>query len=263
MTPFRTRIVATFALLLMAGSSLAQSTPNRLRIGVEGAYPPFSEVGPDGQLKGFEIDLARALCNQMKVECVLVQQDFDGMIPALNARKFDAVMASLSITEERKKAVAFSDKYYKTPNRMIVRSGANLTVSPAGLQGRKIGVQRASINDRYATEQFKASEIVRYAKQDEIYLDLVAGRLDATLVDAIAADTGFLKKPQGKGFTFAGPAYVDPAYFGSGVGVAVRKADTALQQRFNQAIAALRSNGTYKQLQARYFDFDIYGDTQP
>jgi arginine/ornithine transport system substrate-binding protein len=140
-----------------------------------------------------------------------------------------------------------------------VRTPASLVVSPAGLKGRKIGVQRATINDRFATDTFKESEIVRYAKQDEIYLDLAAGRLDATLVDAVAADTGFLKTPQGKGFGFAGPAYVDPAYFGSGVGVAVRKTDAALQQRFNEAIAAIRANGVYTQLQSKYFDFDIYG----
>ncbi len=245
---------------LLASLHAQTATGGKLRIGVEGAYPPFSEVGPDGQLKGFDIDIAKALCQQMKADCTLVQQDFDGMIPALNARKFDAIIASLSITEERKKAVAFSDKYYKTPNRMIVRTAAKLSVSPDGLRGKKIGVQRATINDRFATDTFKASEIVRYAKQDEIYLDLAAGRLDATLVDAVAADTGFLKKPQGQGFAFAGPAYIDPSYFGSGVGVAVRKTDTALQQRFNQAIAAIRANGVYLQLQSKYFDFDIYGD---
>lgn len=244
--------------VLLAGSAFAQ--PAKLRLGVEGAYPPFSEVGPDGKLKGFDIDIAMALCAEMKVECTLVQQDFDGMIPALNAKKFDAIVASLSITDERRKAVAFSDKYYKTPNRMIVRSAANLTVSPEGLKGKRIGVQRASINDRFATDTFKGSEIVRYAKQDEIYLDLAAGRLDATLVDAVAADAGFLKKPQGKGFAFAGPAYVEPAYFGHGAGIAVRKTDTELVQRLNRAIAAIRANGTYQRIQDKYFDFDIYGE---
>jgi arginine/ornithine transport system substrate-binding protein len=202
----------------------------------------------------------------MKVECTLVQQDFDGMIPALQARKFDAVMASLSITEARKKAVAFSDKYYKTPNRMLVKASAGLTVSPiitvspAGLAGKRIGVQRASINDRYATDTFKQAEIVRYARQDEIYLDLLAGRLDATLVDAVAATASFLKTPQGRGFAFAGPAFVEPAYFGAGVGVALRKGDSALLQRFNAAIAAVRRNGVYARLQQAYFDFDIYGE---
>lgn len=259
------RRLALIALVaLPALGAQAQIAPGtKLRIGVEGAYPPFSEVGPNGQLKGFDIDIAHALCAQMKAQCTLVQQDFDGMIPALNARKFDAIVASLSITEERKKAVAFSNKYYKTPNRMIVRTAAGLTVSPEGLKGKRIGVQRATINDRFVTEQFKQSDIARYAKQDEIYLDLAAGRLDATLVDAVAADTGFLKHAEGKGFAFAGPAYVDPAYFGSGVGVAVRKADTALLKSLNDAIDAIRANGVYKTLQDKYFDFDIYGDAAP
>lgn len=254
----------TLALLVAVASLCAPAAHahdwKKIRIGVEGAYPPFSEVGPDGQLKGFEIDLARALCAQMKAECTLVQQEFDGMIPALQARKFDAVMASMSITEERKRAVLFSDKYYKTPNRFIARADAHLTVTPQGLKGKRIGVQRASINDRFATDTFTQSEIVRYNKQDEIYLDLVAGRLDGTVVDAVAAKNGFLDKPQGRGFAFAGPAYVDRKYFGEGVGVAMRKSDADLQKQFNAAIAAIRANGTYRQIERKYFDFDIYGD---
>jgi arginine/ornithine transport system substrate-binding protein len=260
MTRSLRRALTALALALPLAATAQLAPGSTVRIGVEGAYPPFSQVAADGQLKGFDIDIAHALCEQMKTRCTLVQQDFDGMIPALNARKFDAIVASLSITEERKRAVAFSDKYYKTPNRVIVKAGSGLVVSPEGLRGKRIGVQRATINDRFATDTFKHSEVVRYAKQDDIYLDLVAGRLDATLVDAVAADAGFLKREQGKGFAFAGPAYTDPAYFGHGVGVAVRPGDTALLQSINAAIAAIRANGSYKKLQDRYFDFDIYGD---
>ncbi|HEX5683745.1 MAG TPA: ABC transporter substrate-binding protein [Ideonella sp.] len=260
MTRHIRRAITALALGLPLAAAAQLAPGGAVRIGVEGAYPPFSQVGADGQLKGFDIDIAHALCEQMKARCTLVQQDFDGMIPALNARKFDAIVASLSITEERKKAVAFSDKYYKTPNRVIIKAGSGLVVSPEGLKGKRIGVQRATINDRFATDTFKHSEIVRYAKQDDIYLDLAAGRLDATLVDAVAADAGFLKRDQGKGFVFAGPAYTDPAYFGHGVGVAVRRNDPALLQSLNVAIAAIRANGTYQKLQDKYFDFDIYGD---
>ncbi len=258
----RHRLLAFLAAILLASASSgcgAGEPAQTLRIGVEGAYPPFSEVGPDGQLRGFDIDIALGLCREMAVRCVLVQQEFDGMIPALEARKFDAIVASLSITPERLRAVAFSDKYYKTPNRLIVRSADKLTPTPAGLKGKRIGVQRASVNDRFATDTFKDSEIVRYAKQQDIYLDLTAGRLDATLVDAVAATTGFLKTPQGRGFAFAGPEYTDPAYFGAGVGVAMRKGDDALRLRVNRAIAAMRADGSYAAAQARYFDFDIYG----
>lgn len=231
----------------------------KVRIGVEGAYPPFSEVGPDGKLRGFDIDIALALCAEMKAECTLVPQEWDGIIPALQARKFDAIIASMAITEERLKVVNFSAKYYNTPSRLVARAGARLQATPEGLKGKRIGVQRSTIQDRFATDHFKASEIVRYAKADEAYLDLAAGRIDVLLGDMLAVDGGFLKKPQGQGFAFFGPNYDDPKYFGTGSGIAVRKADTTLQVKFNAAIHAIRANGVYKKINDKYFDFDVYG----
>ena len=251
------------AMLLSVCVSVASVTADaqtkKLRLGVEGAYPPFSELGPDGKLKGWEIEIADALCKQMKAECSLVQLSFDGMIPALQSRKIDAVIASMSITQERKRAVDFSDKYYKTPARFVVKNGVKLDISPAGLKGKRIGVQRATIFDRFLADQFKDVQVVRYAKQDEVYLDLASGRIDAALQDVVAAQEGFLKTPQGKSFGFTGPSYVDAKYFGEGAGVAFRKGDTALREDFNRAIAAIRANGAYLKIQDAYFNFDIYG----
>jgi arginine/ornithine transport system substrate-binding protein len=249
------------ALALVLGQALfaGAADPAKLRIGVEGAYPPFSVVAPDGSLKGFDIDIAKALCTQMNVECSLVQQDFDGLIPALQARKFDAIIASMSITEERKNAVGFSERYYNSPNRLVARKGANIALTPAGLKGKRIGVQRSTINDRYATDNFKAAQIVRYGRQDEVYLDLAAGRIDIMMADSVATNIGFLKTPAGRDFEFFGPLYTDPKYFGYGAGVAVRKSDPELRDRFSAAIRAIRANGIYKKLQDQYFDFDIYG----
>ena len=252
------RTALALALALPFAAALA-AEPTKLRVGVEGAYPPFSSVGPDGQIKRFDIDIAKALCEQIKAQCTLVQLDFDGMIPALQARKIDMIVASMSITPERLKVVDFSDKYYTTPNRLIAKAGSGIDGTPAGFKGKKIGVQRATINDRYATAKFSGASIVRYGKQDEIYLDLAAGRIDATLVDGIAGNEGFLKTPAGKGYTFVGPAYDDPEFFGKGAGIAVRKSDTELRDKLSAAIQAIRANGTYKQIAARYFDFDIYG----
>jgi arginine/ornithine transport system substrate-binding protein len=255
------RRILRAVLLLLLGQALTcgAAEPTKIRIGVEGAYPPFSVVAPDGSLKGFDIDIAKALCAQMNVECSLVQQDFDGMIPALQARKFDAIIASMSITDERKKSVAFSDKYYNSPSRLVVKKGTVIPLTPAGLKGKRIGVQRSTIHDRYATDHFKAAQIVRYGKQDEAFLDLGAGRVDMLMVDSVAASSGFLKTAAGKNFEFMGPVYDDPKYFGYGAGVAVRKTDTELVGRLNAAIKAIRANGTYKKLQDQYFDFDIYG----
>lgn len=252
------------ALLLAAAALLAlpsfAQVPKKLRIGVEGAYPPFSEVGPDGKLRGFDIDIALALCAEIPAECTLVQQDWDGMIPALQARKFDAIVASMAITEERRKVVAFSHKYASTPARFAARAGAVADATPAALKGRRIGVQRSTSHDRYLGDLYQASEIVRYAKSDEMFLDLAAGRVDAVLGDSVALEEGFLKKPQGKGFAFFGPPLRDTKYFGYGAGIALRKADAELLARFNAAIAAIRAKGIYKKLQDKYFAYDVYGD---
>ena len=254
------RHLATLALLLAAAASAFAQPPDwkTIRIAVEGAYPPFSEIGPDGRIKGFDIDIANALCADLKAQCTFVQQEFDGMIPGLNARKFDAVIASMSITEERKRSVAFSDKYYATPARLIAKKGASLVPTPDGMKGKRIGVQRSTTHDRFATDTFKDSEIVRYTGQDQVFLDLQSGRLDAVVADQVAANIGFLQRPVGKDFGFVGPAFSDPKYFGPGAGVAVRKGDTQLQARLNQAIKDIRANGTYQAIAKKYFDFDVY-----
>lgn len=256
----RRSLALALALTLAAGTAAAQAPDwKKIRIGVEGAYPPFSEVGTDGKLKGFDIDIAMALCAEMKAECTLVQQEWDGIIPALQSRKFDAIVASMAITEERLKVVSFTNKYYNTPSRLVAKAGTTLQPTAEGLKGKRIGVQRSTIQDRFVTATFTGSEIVRYAKADEVYLDLAAGRVDVVFSDTLAVDGGFLKKPQGKGFAFFGPAFDDPKFFGTGSGIAVRKADAALQQKFNAAIAAIRANGVYKKLNDKYFDFDVYG----
>nr|WP_316644458.1 ABC transporter substrate-binding protein [uncultured Roseateles sp.] len=246
--------------VLTQGAALAQAPDwKKVRIGVEGAYPPFSEVGTDGKIKGFDIDIALALCAEIKAECTLVQQDWDGMIPALQAKKFDAIIASMAITEDRKKAVAFTSKYNSTPAMFIGKSGLKDANSPAALKGKKIGVQRSTKHDQYVTAFYKESEIVRYGKQDEVFLDLVAGRIDATFCDSVAGDVGFLKKPEGKGFHFIGPAIDDLAFMGEGAGIALRKSDAVLQKRFTDAIGAIRANGVYKKIQDKYFDYDVFG----
>jgi len=256
----RTTTALALAALACSSFSVQAQGPEwkKIRIGVEGAYPPFSEVGADGKLKGFEIELAMAYCAEMKADCTLVQQDFDGLIPALQARKVDAIIASVSITDERKKVIAFSNPYYNTPARFVAKSGVKFDLTPAGLKGKKIGVQSATIHEAYATAIFKQSDIVRYQSQDQVFLDLKSGRVDLTLADMPAADFGFLKKPEGKGFAFVGPNFDDVKYFGVGSGVGLRKADEkTLGKKINEAIAAVQANGTFKKINDKYFDYDI------
>jgi arginine/ornithine transport system substrate-binding protein len=251
---------AAFVLATAAQGAAQAKEWDRIRFGVEGAYPPFSEVGPDGQLKGFDIDIANALCAEMKVECTLVQQDWDGIIPALLARKYDAIIASMSITEERKQKVDFTNKYYQTPARFVRKKGSGLEIDADSLKGKRVGVQRATIHDSFLTDNYGDEvEIVRYGSQDEAYLDMVAGRVDLLLADSVALQQGFLDTENGKDFEFVGPSFADPKWFGEGAGIALRKGETELKDKLNAAIDTIRANGTWEEIRKRYFDFDIWG----
>jgi arginine/ornithine transport system substrate-binding protein len=195
----------------------------------------------------------------MKAECTLVQFDFDSMIPALHDKRIDAVIASMSITDEREKIVAFSDRYHRTPARFVTRKASSLAVSATGLKGKRIGVPRGTAHDRFATDTFKESTITRFAKPDEIFAELAAGRIDGAFMDGVAASEGFLKKPLGKDFESIGPLFVDPLVFGVGAGITLRKGEASLRNAFNTAIKTILSNGVYKKIQNKYFDFDISG----
>jgi arginine/ornithine transport system substrate-binding protein len=245
---------------LMVSTGMAKDW-NKVRIGVEGAYPPFSYVTPSGELAGFDIDIAKALGEAMGSEVTLVAQDWDGIIPALLAKKYDAIVASMSITEERKKKVAFTNKYYQTPAKFVCKKGAIADFSRDAIKGKKVGVQRATIHDRYLTDNYgKDVEIKRYGTQDEAYLDLTAGRVDMLLADSVALSDGFLKKPEGADYQFIGPDLTDKKWFGDGAGIAIRKEDKDLAEKFNMAIDKIRSDGTYKAIQDKYFDFNVYGE---
>ncbi|MCK9174902.1 MAG: ABC transporter substrate-binding protein [Desulforhopalus sp.] len=231
-----------------------------VRVAVEGAYPPFSYIQPDGSIEGFDIDIAHALGQAMGVEIVLVQQNWDGMIPGLLARKYDAIIASMSITEERRKKVGFTDKYYQTPVKFIAKKGAYTNFTEAVLKGKTIGVQRETIHDKYLTAQYgKDVKIKRYGNLDEAYLDITAGRLDLIIADSAALYTGFLTKENGSDYEFVGPDMMDEKWFGEGVGIEVRKQNTKLAEMFNKAIQTIRANGEYKKIQDKYFNFDVYG----
>ena len=252
-------ITVAVVAMMMLGTNVFANEWNKIRIGVEGAYPPFSKVEKDGTLVGFDIDIAMALCEEIGAECVLVTQDWDGIIPALLARKYDAIIASMSITEERKKKVAFSEKYYNTPAKFARKKGSGIAISKAGMKGKTVGVQRATIHDNFITGEFGDSvEIKRYGTQDEAYLDAISGRVDLLLADSIAMEAGFLKTDQGKGWEFVGPGYSDPKYFGVGAGIAVRKSDGELAKLFSLAIKVIRSNGVYHMINGKYFAFDVY-----
>jgi len=242
-------------LLLTSTTAFAKDT---VRIGVEGAYPPFSKTTKEGKLEGFDIDIANALCKSMDVECKLVKQDWDGIIPALLARKYDAIVASMSMTDERKEKVAFSNHYYKSPARFIHKKGNAFEISKAGLKDKSVGVQRGTVSDKFITGEFgEGVDIKRYGTQEEAYLDLNAGRVDFVFADAFVL-LEYIGSGTGKDYEFIGGIYSDPKYFGEGIGIALRKKDVELTERFNKAIATIRADGTYDTIRKKYFDFDIF-----
>ncbi|ODS11687.1 ABC transporter substrate-binding protein [Vibrio scophthalmi] len=250
-------VVAALAATTLTGMAQAKEWKT-VRFGIEGAYPPFSWTEADGSLKGFDVDMANALCVEMAVKCKIVPQDWDGIIPSLLARKYDAIIAAMSITEERKKKIDFTGKYALIPNNFIAKKDAGLNFD--NLAGVKIGVQRATTHDKYLTDNYEDVEIVRYGSFDEAYLDLANGRIAAVLGDASALEEGVLNAKGGDGYEFVGPSLTDPQWFGEGFGIAVRKQDKDLTKKLDAAILSLREKGIYQEIAAKYFNYDVYGE---
>lgn len=244
---------AAVVLALGAGSAIAAE---KIKIGTEGAYPPFNTITPDGKVEGFDIDIANALCAQMKVECEIVTQDWDGIIPALQAKKFDAIIASMSITEERKKQVAFTHKYYTTPLSLAALKDSDIaSTEPAALAGKTVGAQASTTQANYAQDVYgkAGAEAKLYPTQEEAVTDLLNGRLDAVISDKFVL-VDWMKKASDGCCKMIG----DVKGTETEAGIAVRLEDTALRDRLNAAIDAIVADGTYKKIQSKYFDFDIY-----
>ncbi len=231
-----------------------------LKVAIDPTYQPFTFKTADGKPTGFDVDIAEALCKEIKRQCVFVEQVWDSMIPGLQAKKYDAIISSMSITEERRQVVDFSDKYYSTPSQIVVKTGTPFT-DLASLKGKKLGVLKGSTQEKYALGELKpvGVNVVPYEAQDQVYLDIKSGRLDGTVADRVEVTGGFLSKPEGKDYGFVGPELNEEKYFGIGMGVALRKGETQLKDEINAAIKTIRSNGTYDQLAKKYFDFDVYG----
>ncbi|WP_323120470.1 ABC transporter substrate-binding protein [Burkholderia alba] len=257
------KIVAawTIAVLAVSASGAYAKDWSTVRFGVDASYPPFESKGPDGKLAGFDIDLGNEICKRLAAKCVWVENDFDGMIPALKARKFDGVLSSMSMTPQRAEQIAFSSKLFNTPTRLVEKKGLNVMPTAEALKGKSVGVEQGTIQETYAKTYWapKGVKVQPYQNQDQVYADLLAGRLDATLQDAVQADIGFLKTPRGAGYGFAGPDLDDPKILGEGAGIGLRKEDTDLKAKIDKAIADMRKDGTYDKLAKKYFDFDVYG----
>lgn len=256
---FTKTLVTAAALLAISVGGAAAKDWKTVVIGTEGAYPPFNYMDADGTVKGFDVDIAKALCDEMKVECTIVTQEWDGMIPALLAHKFDAIIASMSITEERKKTIDFSGKYYNTPPAIVAPKDTDIKgVTPDDLAGKTVGAQTATMHADYVEKVLTKSTLKTYPTADDYKLDLENGRLDAANDDSVVLSE-WLKTPEGACCKLVGLVTPVPAIHGPGAGVGVRKEDTDLRDMFSEAIKAIRKNGVYQKINAKYFDFDVYG----
>ncbi len=250
--------IAAATLAFAVGLAQAQDM-KKVRIGTEGAYPPFNNMTADGKLVGFDIDIANALCEQMKVECEFVIQDWDGIIPALLANKYDAIIASMSITEERKKKVDFTNKYYNTPPAIAVPKDSKVTgVTAAELKGIRMGAQSATTHSNYAEEKFPDTDLQLYPTADEYKLDIANGRIDAVIDDVVVLSE-WLATDAGACCKILDTLVPDLVINGPGAGIAIRKGEDELKAMFNTAIDAIRASGTYEEINNKYFAFDVYG----
>lgn len=255
------KILVMLGCLVTASSALA--TSNTLRFGIEALYPPFDYKSASGELEGFDIDLGNAVCAAAQMECQWVETSFDGLIPALKARKFDAINSAMNITEKRRQSINFTDAVYSVPNQLIAKADSGLQPTAESLQGKNVGVLQGSVQENYAQAHWanKGVNVVSYQDQDQVYQDLLAGRLDATFVMAPAGQSGFLSRPDGKGYAFAGGSVKDETILGAGIAFGVRKNDDVLRQKLNKAIAEVKSAGTIQTLAKKYFgDIDVSAD---
>ena len=250
--------LALVATLAFGGAALAE--PVKIGVAAE-PYPPFTSPDAAGNWVGWEVDFMGAICKQAAIECVITPTAWDGIIPALTAGQIDVIMSSMSITAERAKTIDFSDKYYNTPAMVMVAKDSAITADPAGLTGKIVGVQVSTTHEAYTQKYFApvASEVKTYQTQDEANQDLAAGRLDAVMADSIALQA-FLDSDAGKACCkSAGNVKADAAILGAGVGFGLRKGDPLLA-KLNDAIKAIRADGTYDAITKKYFAFDIYGE---
>ena len=277
MNVLKTFSMGLIAAALAAGAAAAQE--KTVKIATEGAYAPWNFTGAGGKLEGFDIDLANELCGRMKTKCEIVAQDWDGIIPALLAKKYDAVMAGMSITDDRKQVIDFAGPYADSPNGYLVAKNSPLAKLPGTgqtynlvtqqaeaekaidatkplLKGKTLGVQVSTTHPVFADKYLKGTAEIREYKTTEAHdLDLLAGRIDAVLADATAI-IGTLEKPEFKDYTLVGPA-ITGGIQGNGVGIGLRREDAELKMKLNEAIRAATQDGTIRKLSMKWFKIDV------
>ncbi|MFM2476867.1 ABC transporter substrate-binding protein [Celerinatantimonas sp. MCCC 1A17872] len=246
-----------FALVASAAMS-AQAKIHTIRFAVDPTYPPFESKQPDGKLVGFDIDLGNAICHQLQAKCVWKESNFDTMIPALKARKFDGILSDMGITDARLKEINFSIPIYNTPIRLVSHKGKHLEPTAKSLKGLRVGVEQGTIQETYAKAHWQPHgvEVVSYADQSQVESDLVSGRIDALFTDAVQAQVGFLSKPEAKDFALTGKAVSAEGLVGP-TAIGLRKGDKKLKAAIDKALVELAKSGKLSQIEKKYFTTNV------
>ncbi len=251
------RILSAIALTCAFVSSTAIAED--LRLGTEGAYPPFNFIDASGEIKGFDVDIGMALCAKIGANCTVVAQDWDGIIPGLLANKYDFIVASMFITDERSKQVDFTDPYYLAAMTHVVAKGSDITeFSNETLKDMVIGAQGGTTQADYAEATYPDADVRLYPTQDEVNLDMASGRIDMVVGDMLPMLDWVTNTDEGACCELAGEPITDPAFVGDGVGIALRQEDDDLRERLNGALLEIRADGSYQAINEKYFDIDVY-----
>lgn len=239
------------ALMLSAALNLHAAT---LTFATEATYPPFESVESSGKIVGFDIDIMNALCAQMKAQCTIENAPFDSLIPSLQIGKYDAIIASLAITPQREKVVAFTAPYYVNPVSVVAKKGSQLTLELASLKGKTIGVQGDTTFYQYLKAKYgKAIKINTYKSQESAFADLTNGRVDAVMGDTPLIAAWLKDKQHDKDYAYVGAPIEDATYFGTGNGIAVKKGNAKLVQQLNEALSSIKQNGQYQKITQKWF----------
>lgn len=241
---------------LLFGTSAAAQNP--ITIATDATFPPFESIDAQGQLVGYDVELMQAICDEMQLDCNIINAAWDGMIPGLVSRKYDALISQLTVTDARRRIMAFSDIYSHPVFRFVGRQGEEYDFGPDGLKGKVVAVQTGTPMDAYVTKYHPEATIKRYDAGSAAYLELTGGRADLHMSYEAQIIHSFLKTPQGEGYALVGPRLSgqDAPEFGEGVAIALNKRSTELLASINEGLARLRANGKLDALDAKYFSAD-------
>ncbi|MDB5614470.1 MAG: Amino acid transporter [Devosia sp.] len=246
------------SICICAAPQSAHGQSPTIRIAIEGNFPPFNYLDSQGDLQGFDVEIANALCASMAAQCELMVQDWDAMIEGLVDNKYDAVVSSMSMSAERREKAGFTSRYYDSPSVFITGKASSLqSFEPSDLTGTRLGVTLSTSQEAFVKNLYSGSTITVFGSSPELYQGLANGEVEVILEDKLAAYDWLTNTKAGECCQFRGGDIKDPTYFGDGAGIAVRKEDKDLREAFDGALAAITLDGTYNLINAKYFPFSI------